>query len=43
LWEQFEGTKRRERTIDESQFPIDHKLRQRAFQEVLNKRGLQNG
>ena len=43
LWEQFEGTKRRERTIDESQFPIDQKLRQRAFQEVLTKRGLQNG
>lgn len=43
LWEQFEGTKRRERTIDESQFPIDEKLRQKAFQEVLSKRGLQNG
>ena len=43
LWEQFEVTKRRERTIDESQFPIDKKLRQKAYQEVLSKRGLQNG
>src|SRR5437660_9165072 len=37
-WEQFESTKRRERTIDESQFPIDAKLRDRAFQEVCLKR-----
>ena len=42
-WEQFESTKRRERTIDESQFPIDQKLREKAHQEVLTKRGLRNG
>lgn len=42
-WEQFESTKRRERTIDESQFPIDEKLREKAFQEVRAKRGLGNG
>jgi hypothetical protein len=42
-WEQFEMTKRRERTIDESQFPIDQKLRRLAFQEVMTKRGLNNG
>ncbi len=42
-WEQFEGVKRRERTIDESQFTIDNKLRERAHQEVLAKRGLSNG
>jgi len=42
-WEQFESVKRRERTIDESQFPIDDKLRERAHKEVLAKRGLSNG
>lgn len=42
-WEQFENTKRRERTLDESQFPVDAKLQERAFQEVLSKRGMPNG
>jgi len=39
-WKEFEATKRRERTIDESQFPVDNKLREKAVQHVLRKRGL---
>lgn len=42
-WQEFEATKRRERTIDESQFPVDEKLREKAVQHVLEARGLSNG
>lgn len=39
-WKEYETTKRRERSIDESGFKVDEKLREQAFQQVLRKRGL---
>jgi hypothetical protein len=42
VWEEFEVTKRREKSVlkDESDFPVDGKLRTKAFKQVLVKRGL---
>jgi hypothetical protein len=39
-WKAFEEIKRREKSLDESQFPVDKELREQAFQHVLTKRGL---
>jgi hypothetical protein len=39
-WTEFESIKRRERAIDESQFSVDYKLREKAAAHVLRKRGL---
>jgi hypothetical protein len=39
-WKEFEETKRREAPIDDSLFPLDTKLREKAFQQVLKKRRL---
>lgn len=39
-WKEYETTKRRERSIDESGFKVDDKLREEAYQQVLRKRGL---
>jgi hypothetical protein len=40
-WDEFEAIKRREKTIDESEFPkIKSKLLEEAFRQVCRKRGL---
>jgi hypothetical protein len=39
-WKQFEETKLRERTIDETNLPQKPKLIEKAYQHVLRRRGL---
>jgi hypothetical protein len=40
-WDEFEALKRREKTIDESEFPkTKSKLLEKAFHHVCRKRGL---
>jgi hypothetical protein len=42
-WKQFEATKHREASIDETTLPKNKKLVEKAYEYVLRKRGILNG